>query len=72
MEVAIIKNGSFVQRSNSVEEAIETVRGWYANIIWQERKDTIEVRNIVIESNGYEHTGHDVLFERDSSYFWSI
>lgn len=71
MKVVLIINGSFNQVANSVEKAIAAASKRYRNTFWQEREDTIEVRSLVTEPNGYQHTGDTVLFKCFSSKFWA-
>ena len=68
--VAIVKNGSYMCTRENLEEALKTVFKWYERTYWQQRIDKIEVRTIVIETNGYEHISKEVLFAEESSYFW--
>lgn len=70
MKVVIVKNCSFMCVRNSIEEAIATIASWYKNIKWQEKVEEIEIRNHVVEPNGYEHTGDEVLYKCLSSNFW--
>ena len=70
MKVVLIINGSFSQVANSVKEAIAAASKCYKNTVWQEREDIIEVRNLVTENNGYQHSGSAVLFKCSSSKFW--
>ena len=71
MKAVLIINGSFSQVTNTVKEAIKVASERYCNTFWQERKDSIEVRPLVVESNGYQHSGDTVLFECKSSEFWA-
>ena len=71
MKVVLVINGSFNQVNNSLEESILVASKRYINTFWQEREDVIEIRNLVTESNGYQHTGDTVLFKCNSSKFWA-
>lgn len=71
MRAVLIINGSSIQATNSVKEAVTTASNRYRNTCWQEREDLIEVRNLVIEPNGYQHTGESILFKCSSSKFWA-
>lgn len=71
MKVVLVINGSFNQVNNSLEESILVAIKRYINTFWQEREDVIEVRNLVTESNGYQHIGDTVLFKCNSSKFWA-
>lgn len=70
MKVVLIINGSFNQVANSVKEAITEVSKHYRNTFWQEREDLIEVRKLITEPNGYQHSG-DTVFKCNSSKFWA-
>lgn len=71
MKTVLIINGSFNQIADSVKEAIEIASKRYCNTFWQEREDYIEVRSLVVEPNGYQHSGDTILFECKSSKFWA-
>lgn len=71
MKAVLIINGSFNQVTNTVKEAIAEARKRYHNTLWQEHEDLIEVRSLVTESNGYQHSGDTVLFKCSSSKFWA-
>lgn len=71
MKAVLIINGSFNQVANSAKEAIAIASKRYRNTVWQEREDLIEVRNLVVEDNGYQHSGNSILFKCGSSKFWA-
>ena len=70
MKAVLIINGSFNQVANSVKEAIIAASKRYRNTFWQEHEDIIEVRSLITEDNGYQHSGDTALFKCSSSKFW--
>lgn len=71
MKAVLIINGSFNQVANTVKEAIKAASDRYRNTFWQEHEDIIEVRSLITEANGYQHSGDAVLFKCGSSRFWA-
>lgn len=71
-KVALIINGAFNLglTVNSLNEAISQAKERYKNTFWQEREDTIEIRKLITEPNGYQHVDKTVMFRCQSSKFW--
>ena len=71
MKKILIINRAFNTVVDSVEEAISIAKSRYKDVFFQECQDTIEVRNLITEHNGYQHESKEILFSCHSSKFWA-